>query len=390
MKSVTVLGSTGSIGLQTLDVIRKNRKDFTVAALSCGSNIDILERQIREFEVKTAAVFDERKAKELRARVPARVLSGLQGIVELAKLDSADLVLNALVGSIGIRPTVAAIEAGKNVALANKETLVSAGVPVMERAKKHGAVLFPVDSEHSAIFQCLNGENKGSVRRLIITCSGGAFRNHAPADLRRVTAADALKHPSWNMGAKITVDSATLMNKGFEVIEAKMLFGIDYDDIEVVIHPQSIIHSLVEFADCSVLAQLSNPDMRLPIQYALTYPARVGSDCRPLDMAAVKTLSFSPPDTGRFPCIRYAIQAGRTGGTMPCVLNAANEVAVRAFLAGKIGFMDIPELVLKKLDGHEPCMNPDIEELLALDERIKRETMHELHMEREPLPAGVI
>jgi 1-deoxy-D-xylulose-5-phosphate reductoisomerase len=383
MKRVTILGSTGSIGRQTLDVIRENRESFSVAALGCGSNIDLLERQISEFDVKTVAVFDEMKAMELRARVNVDVLSGLNGIVEAAKVDSADVVLNALVGSIGIRPTMAALEAGKNVALANKETLVSAGIPVMEAANRFGAMIFPVDSEHSAIFQCLNGENAKSVRRLILTCSGGSFRNHSREELRRVSAEDALRHPSWSMGGKITVDSATLMNKGFEVIEAKMLFGVDYDGIEVVIHPQSIIHSLVEFADYSVLAQLSLPDMRIPIQYALTYPERMEGCSRPLDLAALGELTFYSPDAERFPCIKYAIEAGRAGGSMPCVLNAANEVAVRAFLAGRIGFMEIPDIIRRKLDAHVPIANPDIDGLIELDGRVKRETMEELGMGQE-------
>jgi 1-deoxy-D-xylulose-5-phosphate reductoisomerase len=383
MKKVTILGSTGSIGRQALDVIRENRESFCVAALGCGSNIDLLERQINEFDVKTVFVFDEIRARELRARANVEVLPGMNGIVEAATIDSADVVLNALVGSIGIRPTMAALEAGKNVALANKETLVSAGVPVMKTANRLGSMIFPVDSEHSAIFQCLNGENLKSVRRLILTCSGGSFRGRSREELRTVTPGDALKHPSWSMGEKITVDSATLMNKGFEVIEAKMLFGVDYDSIEVVIHPQSIIHSLVEFADRSVIAQLSLPDMRIPIRYALTYPERVEGRSMPLDLAALGELTFDSPDTGRFPCITYAIEAGKAGGTMPCVLNAANEVAVRAFLAGRIGFMEIPDIIRRKLDEHVPSANPDIDELIELDGRVKRETMEELDMGEE-------
>lgn len=316
MKNIVVLGSTGSIGLQTLDVIRHNSDDFTVTALSCQSNIDILEQQIKEFNVKTAAVFDDKKARELRRRTGIDVLSGLEGIVELARIDPADMVVNALVGSIGIRPTMAAINRGTNVALANKETLVSAGEIVMGLAKKHESALFPVDSEHSAIFQCLNGERRKSIKRIMITCSGGAFRNRTQEDLRHVTISDALKHPNWNMGAKITIDSATLMNKGFEVIEAKMLFGIGYDDIEVVIHPQSIIHSFVEFVDSSVLAQLSYPDMRLPIQYALTFPERTSNCLRPLDLAGIRELSFDAPDTVRFPV--SSMLSRRAGAAEPC------------------------------------------------------------------------
>ncbi len=378
MKQITVLGCTGSIGLQTLDVIRRNRDDFTVAGLCCHSSIDIMEQQIAEFGVKTAAVFDEDRARELKRKTGIEVLSGLDGIIEVAKLDGADMVLNALVGSVGILPTAAAIRRGKDVALANKETLVSAGELIMGLAREKGVSILPVDSEHSALFQCLNGENRKAVRRLLLTCSGGAFRDTPCEELNRMTAEDALRHPSWNMGPKITVDSATLMNKGFEVIEARMLFDTDYDAIDVVIHPQSIIHSLVEFVDNSVLAQLSHPDMRLPIQYALTYPERASADPAPLDLAAVRELNFRSPDLDRFPCLAYAIEAGKTGGSMPCVLNAANEAAVQAFLAGRIGFMDIPALVRQALDDHSPVNNPGLEEIIDLDLRIKREITNAL------------
>jgi 1-deoxy-D-xylulose-5-phosphate reductoisomerase len=288
------------------------------------------------------------------------------------------MVVNSLVGSIGIRPTIRAIKSGKDVALANKETLVTAGEIIMGLAREHDTLIYPVDSEHSAIFQCLHGEDHGGIERIIITCSGGAFRDRKKEELPCLLPGDALRHPSWSMGEKITIDSATLMNKGFEVIEARMLFGVDYNRIEVVIHPQSIIHSLVEFADRSVLAQLSSPDMRLPIQYALTYPDRIETGLKPLDLARIRTLTFSPPDTGRFPCLDYAYEAGRIGGTMPCVLNAANEVAVRAFLQGAIGFTDIPAIIRRKLDDHAPVTDPGIDEILELDERIKRETYREL------------
>ncbi len=373
MKQITILGSTGSIGMQALDVIRRNRDDFAVAGLCCHSSIDVMEQQIAEFGVKTAAVFDEDRARELGRRSGIEVLSGLEGIIEVVKRDGADMVLNALVGSVGILPTAAAIESGRTVALANKETLVSAGEIIMALARERGVSILPVDSEHSALFQCLNGENRKAVRRLLLTCSGGAFRDTPSQELHRMTAEDALRHPNWAMGPKITVDSATLMNKGFEVIEARMLFDVEYDAIDVVIHPQSIIHSLVEFVDNSVLAQLSHPDMRLPIQYALTYPERTAADPAPLDLAALGELSFRTPDPDRFPCLAYAIEAGRTGGTMPCVLNAANEAAVQAFLAGRIGFMDIPGLVRQALDDHSPVTNPDLEEIITLDLRIKKE-----------------
>ena len=375
MKTISILGSTGSVGTQTLDVVRANREDFAVAALSCHSNIDLLQRQAEEFRVGTVAVFDRERARELRRRTGLMVLEGMEGLIELAKHDAAAMVVNALVGSIGMTPTIAAIGAGKDVALANKETLVSAGEIVMGLAAEKGVRIIPVDSEHSAIFQCLNGEDRGGVRRLILTCSGGAFRECDAEELNGVTAADALRHPCWDMGAKITIDSATLMNKGFEVIEAKMLFGVGYDRIDVVIHPQSIVHSLVEFADSSVLAQLGNPDMRLPIQYALTWPERRESALAPLDLAGIGSLSFSPPDRSLFPCLDYAAEAGAIGGTMPCVLNAANESAVRAFLDGRIGFMDIPRLIRRMMDGHRPNGSPEIEEIVELDAVIKKETL---------------
>jgi 1-deoxy-D-xylulose-5-phosphate reductoisomerase len=380
MKHISILGSTGSIGLQTLEVIRRNREEYAVAGLCCNSNIDLLELQIAEFGVKTAAVFDEDRARELRRRTGIDVLSGLDGIIELAKHDRAELVLNSLVGSVGILPTVAAINSGRDVALANKETLVSAGEIVMGLARKRDVAIIPVDSEHSAVFQCLNGERRAGVRRILLTCSGGAFRQTGKEELYRMTADDALRHPSWNMGAKITIDSATLMNKGFEVIEARMLFDIGYEAIDVVIHPQSIIHSLVEFADSSVIAQLSHPDMRLPIQYALTHPDRSSTGLASIDLAAIGTLSFSAPDYDRFPCLEYAIEAGKAGGSLPCVLNAANEAAVAAFLAGRIGFMDIPSLVRQALDEHVPSAEPDLEEIIELDGRIKGEIASRLHV----------
>ncbi len=375
MKTIIILGSTGSVGTQTLDVVRKNREHFTIAALSCHSNIDVLQKQAEEFHVRTVAVYDHERARELRRRSGLKVLDGIEGMMELARLNPVTMLVNALVGSIGIMPTIAAIDAGTDVALANKETLVSAGEIVMGLAGRRGVRIIPVDSEHSAIFQCLNGEDQGGVRRLILTCSGGPFRERGTDDLESVTAAEALRHPRWEMGAKITIDSATLMNKGFEVIEAKMLFDIAYDRIDVVIHPQSIIHSMVEFADRSVLAQLSNPDMRLPIQYALTWPERRESPLAPIDLAGIGDLSFSAPDRTRFPCLDYAVEAGLAGGTMPCVLNAANESAVRAFLGGGIGFMDIPRLIRRMMDGHRPNPAPEIEEIIALDAIIKNETL---------------
>jgi 1-deoxy-D-xylulose-5-phosphate reductoisomerase len=383
MKRITILGSTGSIGLQTLDVIRNNREGYAVEALACHSNIDLLERQIAEFGVKTAAVFDAGRARELRRRTGIDVLSGIEGIIEVAARNCTDIVLNALVGSIGIRPTLAAIGCGVTVALANKETLVSAGDIVMGLARERGVPILPVDSEHSAIFQCLKGEKPASVRRLLLTCSGGAFRDTPIEELYRMTAEDALRHPNWSMGPKITVDSATLMNKGFEVIEARMLFDVNYENIDVVIHPQCIVHSMVEFADHSVLAQLSSPDMRLPIQYALASTERTGAAAAPLDLPAIGRLSFEEPDHERFPCLGYAIEAGKAGGTMPCVLNAANEAAVHGFLTGAIGFMDIPVLVRQALDEQVPAGNPSLEEIIDLDERVKSTVSERLRAGRQ-------
>ena len=383
MKRITILGSTGSIGLQTLDVIRNNREGYAVEALACHSNIDLLERQIAEFGVKTAAVFDAGRARELRRRTGIDVLSGIEGIIEVAARNCTDIVLNALVGSIGIRPTLAAIGCGVTVALANKETLVSAGDIVMGLAREQGVPILPVDSEHSAIFQCLKGEKPASVRRLLLTCSGGAFRDTPIEELYRMTAEDALRHPNWSMGPKITVDSATLMNKGFEVIEARMLFDVNYENIDVVIHPQCIVHSMVEFADHSVPAQPSSPDMRLPIQYALASTERTGAAAAPLDLPAIGRLSFEEPDHERFPCLGYAIEAGKAGGTMPCVLNAANEAAVHGFLTGAIGFMDIPVLVRQALDEQVPAGNPSLEEIIDLDERVKSTVSERLRAGRQ-------
>ncbi len=380
MKNIAILGSTGSIGLQTMDIVAKNRDFYRVTAASCHGNIDVMERQIREFGIETVAVFDEEKARELGKRVAVDVIPGLEGLIQVAGNEPSDIVVNALVGSIGILPTITAIKEKKAVALANKETLVSAGEIVMSLAEKSGVPILPVDSEHSAILQCVTGENRKRIRKIVITCSGGAFRNTEKEKLYHVSAENALKHPNWSMGSKITVDSATLMNKGFEVIEAKMLFGLDYDDIDVIIHPQSIIHSMVEFDDRSVMAQLSSPDMRLPIQYAFTFPDRLETGVEPLDLAAIGSLEFHTPDMERFPCLGYALEAGRAGGSMPCVLNAVNEVAVKAFLEEKIGFMDIPALIRRKLDDHDSMHNPEIEEILELDRRVKEETARELHM----------
>ncbi len=372
MKSISILGSTGSIGTQALDVIKNNPSEFKVKSLSCNGNIELLQKQISEFKPEVACVFDEEKADLLKVDVP--VYSGMEGLIKLAKLDSADTVLNSLVGSIGVMPTVEAIKAGKNIALANKETLVTAGEIVMDLVSKNNVSLKPIDSEHSAIFQCLNGEKKEDVKRIIITCSGGAFRDKTIEELKSVKAADALKHPNWDMGNKITIDCATLMNKGFEVIEAKMLFGVDYDNIDVVIHHQSIIHSLVEFKDTSVIAQLGWPDMKIPIQYALSHPKRFSNNLESLDLLKVFQLNFEKPDLEKFPCLKYAYEAGKIGGTVPCVMNAANEVAVAGFLQGKIGFLDIPKLIKEAMDEHKNINNPELDDVLEVDKKVKDNT----------------
>ncbi|MBI2138434.1 1-deoxy-D-xylulose-5-phosphate reductoisomerase, partial [Candidatus Woesearchaeota archaeon] len=356
--------------------------------LSCHSNIGLLKKQIGEFKPEAAAVFDEEKADalidELKADIP--VYKGIDGLLKIARLSGADTIANALVGSIGVLPTLKAIEAGKNIALANKETLVAAGEIVMDKATKHDARLMPIDSEHSAIFQCLNantsdGGNKMSYGKAVddvesatLTCSGGPFRNFKSVkDFESIKPSDALKHPTWNMGAKITIDSATLMNKGFEVIEARWLYGLDYEKIKVVVHPQSIIHSFVEFKDKSVLAQLGFPDMRIPIQYALSYPKRLANTgSKPFNPATAKELNFFDVDNELFPCLGFAYEAGQIGGTMPCVMNAANEVAVQLFLDGKIGFLGIAEIIKKAMDGHKVVKNPELGELLEIDAQVKR------------------
>src|SRR3989344_1735128 len=352
MKKLSILGSTGSIGTQTLEIVKNNPSEFRVAGLTTNNNIELLKKQIQEFKPIAVAVMDEEKADFLKGDININVYSGIGGIIKIAKLNEVDTVVNSLVGSIGVKPTIEAIKNKKNIALANKETLVTAGSIVMQEIEKNNVDLMPIDSEHSAIFQCLNSNNfnkiinnkeiKNEVNKIIITCSGGAFKNLTKKQLGNVTAKDALKHPTWNMGNKITIDSATLMNKGFEVIEAHWLYNFPFKKIDVVMHPQSIIHSLVEFKDNSVIAQLGNPDMKIPIQYALSYPKRFSSNSKKLNLAEIKNLSFSEPNFELFPCLKYACDAGIKGGTLPAVLNAANEIAVYAFLEDKIKFLDIP------------------------------------------------
>ena len=343
MKNLAILGSTGSIGTQTLDVVRAHPEMFRVAALAAHRSDERIEAQIREFSPAVAVLTDEEAAARLRARYhgATEILSGAEGLLAAAALSAVDTVVTSLMGFAGLAPTLAAIDAGKDIALANKETLVVAGELVMGAAKARGVAILPVDSEHCALFQCLQGEKRDAVERLILTASGGPFRGKKTADLAAVSLADCLNHPTWAMGKKITVDSATLVNKGLEVIEAHWLYDMPYDQIDVVVHPQSIVHSMVEFRDGAVMAQLGMPDMRLPIQYALTYPARIASDFSRLDFSRLGALTFTAPDTETFRGLTLAVEAGRTGGTVPCVMNAANEVAVEAFLGGFIGFLDI-------------------------------------------------
>ena len=373
MKPLSILGSTGSIGTQTLEIVKHFPKDFKVVGLTTNKNIELLKKQIKEFKPKAVAVMDKEKADEL-SDISCQIYSGIEGLNKISALNESDTTVNALVGSVGVEPTYNAIKSKKNIALANKETLVAAGSVIMQEIKKNKVNLMPIDSEHSAIFQCLNGENIKDVNKITITCSGGPFKNYTKRQLENATAKDALRHPTWNMGAKITIDCATLMNKGFEVIEAHWLYGIDYEKIKVVIHPQSIIHSLVEFADTSVIAQLGLPDMKVPIQYSLTYPKRFRNLQASLDLAKIKTLEFREPDFEMFPCLKYAYEAGTAGGTLPTAMNAANEVAVHYFLDKKIRFFDISRLIRKMMDGHKTIKNPTLSDILEIDKKVKEET----------------
>lgn len=376
MKRITILGSTGSIGTQTLDVVRKNKDKFEVVAISANSSVDLLLEQILEFNPKYVAVYNEESANKLKNMIPnnidIEVLSSMEGLVKICQLKEVDIVLTAVVGMIGLVPTMAAIKAKKTIALANKETLVTAGEIVMEEAKKNNVDILPVDSEHSAIFQCLNGERKKDVEKIILTASGGPFRGKSKEELINVTKNQALKHPNWDMGRKISIDSSTLMNKGLEVIEAKWLFDVDVENIDIVVHPQSIIHSMVSFKDSSVMAQLGCPDMRLPIEYALTYPGRSETDFERLDLAKIATLTFEKPDMETFPCLQLAFKVLKLGGTYPTVLNAANEVLVNEFLDDKIGFYDIPYYIERSLEQHNNRSNPTLEDILEVDKETRR------------------
>lgn len=374
MKKVAILGSTGSIGTQTLDVIRKN-DDLELVAISAGSNITLLEAQIREFHPAIAAVWSSSNAETLRKAVadvtPAcKIVSGMDGLLEVATIASSDILITAIVGMIGIQPTIAAIQAGKDIGLANKETLVTAGHIIMPLAKEKNISILPVDSEHSAIFQCLNGERQNSIHKILLTASGGPFRGMNTTDLEGVTLEMALKHPNWSMGKKITIDSATMVNKGLEVIEAKWLFNVAPEQIEVVVQPQSIIHSMVEFEDGAVMAQLGTPDMRLPIQYALYYPKRVYLDGTRLDFSTLSQITFEKPDMDTFLGLRFAYDAIRIGGSMPTVLNAANELAVAKFLNKKIRFLEIYEIIDFCMNRHDVMENPSVEDILATERNV--------------------
>lgn len=368
-KTIAILGSTGSIGTQTLEVVREN-KDIRVAGLSAGSNITLLEKQIREFHPSLAAVWDEEQAKILAGRVSdleVKVVSGMDGLLELAQMEESQILVTAIVGMIGIRPTIAAIQAGKDIALANKETLVTAGHLIMPMAREKGVQILPVDSEHSAIFQAIHGEDKREIHKLLITASGGPFRGKKREDLEHVKVEDALKNPNWAMGQKITIDSATLVNKGLEVMEAKWLFDVALDQIQVVVHPQSVIHSAVEYQDGAVIAQLGTPDMRLPIQYALYYPERRNLSGRRLDLFEIADLTFEKPDTDTFRGLALAYQAMEKGGNIPTVYNAANEKAVSLFLDRKISYPEITELIEACMENAEFIDHPDVDEILGTE-----------------------
>ncbi|TVX97629.1 1-deoxy-D-xylulose-5-phosphate reductoisomerase [Cohnella terricola] len=375
MKKIAVLGSTGSIGTQTLDVISRQPERYEVVGLAAGSNVDLLLEQARQFKPKWISVEERALEDRIRSEVPADVIvvSGETGLKQVASEAGANYVVCALVGSLGLTSTLAAIEAGADIGLANKETLVTAGHLVMQRAREKGVSILPVDSEHSAIFQCLNGENAKAIKRLIVTASGGSFRDLSRDQLKNVTVEDALKHPNWSMGAKVTIDSATMANKGLEVIEAHWLFGLPYDQIDVVLHPESIVHSMVEFTDTSVMAQLGNPDMRVPIQYALTYPERVASPASPLDLLKQGTLHFREMNLERYPCLRLAYEAGRSGGTATTVFNAANEVAVARFLRGEISFLAIEDTIEMALSKHSSVPSPTLEAILEADDWARTE-----------------
>ena len=382
MKAITLVGSTGSIGTQTLDIVTQYPDQFRIVGLAAGNNVEMLAAQIRQFRPEIAAICSEDKLPALKEAIidldPQPILlAGEAGVIEVARYGDAQTVVTGIVGCAGLLPTIAAIEAGKDIALANKETLIAGAPVVLPLVKKHGVKLLPADSEHSAIFQCLQGVPKAGLRKILLTASGGAFRDWDVEKLANVTVADALKHPNWSMGRKITVDSATLMNKGLEVIEAHFLFGLDYNNIEIVIHPQSIIHSLIELQDTSVLAQLGWPDMRLPLLYALSWPDRIYTNWERLDLVKAGNLTFREPDHQKYPCMQLAYAVGKAGGSMPAVLNAANEQAVALFLSEKIQFLDIPRCIEWVCDRHQNDnrANPSLDDILTADKWARQEVL---------------
>ena len=372
MKKIAILGSTGSIGTQTLEVAREN-KDLEIVGLAAGNNVKLLESQIREFHPKKVAVWTEEKAAELRVMVSdldVEILTGMEGLIEIAEMEESEMLVTAIVGMIGIRPTIAAIKAGKDIALANKETLVTAGHIIMPLAKECNVKILPVDSEHSAIFQCMNGENHGQLHKILLTASGGPFRGRKKADLENIQVEDALKHPNWAMGRKITIDSSTLVNKGLEAMEAKWLFDVDMDHIQVVVQPQSIIHSAVEFVDGAVIAQLGTPDMKLPIQYAIYYPDRRFLPGDRLDFWKLKQITFEEPDLETFTGLALAFEAAKRGGNIPTVYNAANEKAVAKFLNREIRYLEIPEIIGECMERIEKIDAPNVDEILATEANV--------------------
>lgn len=376
MKKISLLGSTGSIGANVLDVIERNPEKFQIFGMSAGNNVDLFAKQIRKFKPRVVALFDTKKIptlKEQIADLDIEILSGEEGSIAVATLPEADVVVSGVMGSAGLLPAIHALKSGKNLALANKETLVIAGELVLREAKKTNSQIIPIDSEHSAIFQVLNGEKKEQIKKIILTASGGPFRTFSFDQMETVTVKDALKHPNWDMGAKITIDSSTMMNKGLEYIEAKWLFGVN-TPVEIIVHAQSIIHSMIEFVDTSIIAQLGIPDMRVPIAYALTYPDRFECDLPSLDLTTMGNLTFEAPDLERFPCLRLAIDAMEIGKTMPAVLNAANEIAVQAFLEELIPYKDIAELIRMVMQNHNPSPLKELQDVLIADRWAREET----------------
>ena len=370
MKKIAILGSTGSIGTQTLEIVRDNRSDLEVVALAAGSNVELMEKQVREFRPKLVSLQSEEACRDLADRLKdmqVTIVPGMEGLIQIAEMEESDVLVTAIVGMIGIRPTIAALKKGKDIALANKETLVTAGHIIMPLAAQMGVSILPVDSEHSAIFQSMQGEKKEQVSKLLITASGGPFRGRTREQLADIRVEDALKHPNWSMGHKITIDSATLVNKGLEVMEAKWLFDVELDQIQVVVHPQSIIHSMVEYVDGGIIAQLGTPDMKLPIQYALFYPDRRPMKGKRVDFYELGSITFERPDMETFTGLKLALRAARTGGSLPTVFNAANEKAVSLFLNRKIKFLEIPELIEMCMDEHKVVDNPNVEEILAAE-----------------------